>query len=129
MAIVHLCLALLLGVAMHAEPLLTREPILRNVVPVYYHLLMVGWATQLIFAVAHWMFPRHTREQPRGNEGWMGFVFFTLNGGLLVRAVSEPMASQSPTPFWAQMLGVAALLQWLAGMAFILAIWKRVKEK
>ncbi|MFL5471446.1 MAG: hypothetical protein ACJ8AM_03735, partial [Gemmatimonadales bacterium] len=26
--------------------------------PTYLHLLVVGWLTQLIFGVAHWMFPR-----------------------------------------------------------------------
>ena len=40
--------------------------------PVFYHLLMVGWVTQLICGVALWMFPPLSREQPRGDErlGW-----------------------------------------------------------
>lgn len=129
MAMLHLCLALMLGIAMSFKPLATRYPLLLGALPVYYHLLTVGWATQLIFGVAYWMFPRYTREQPRGNERWMGAVFFMLNIGLLLRAVAEPVQAHSELPLWSWLLGSSALLQWLAGMSFIFAIWKRVKEK
>lgn len=129
MAMIHLCLALLLGIVVSFRPLTMRYPVVLSASPVYYHLLMVGWATQLIFGVAHWMFPRYTREQPRGDERWMAGIFFSLNGGLLLRTVAEPMLAQSGLSLWAWLLGFSALLQWLAGIGFILAIWKRVKEK
>ena len=35
--------------------------------PTYLHLLTVGWLSNLIFGVAHWMFPRASVEQPRGD--------------------------------------------------------------
>jgi hypothetical protein len=34
--------------------------------PVYLHLFMIGWVTQMIFGVAYWMFPRVSKENPRG---------------------------------------------------------------
>ena len=93
----------------------------------YYHLLMVGWATQLICGVAVWMFPPLTREQPRGNErlGW--FVYAALNLGLLLRVVGEPL--QAWRGGWGWMLAAAAILQALAIWAFVFAIWPRVKGK
>jgi hypothetical protein len=97
--------------------------------PVFYHLLMVGWATQLICGVALWMFPPHSREQPRGDErlGW--FTYATLNAGLLLRAVAEPLHTWRPAPWLGWALALSALLQVLAIWAFVLAIWPRVKGR
>ncbi|RMH81970.1 MAG: hypothetical protein D6681_17575, partial [Calditrichaeota bacterium] len=76
---------LLLGVHLQA---LSPAPAF---LPVFYHLLFVGWITQIIMGVSHWMFPRHTREKPRGNEasGWAAFT--GINLGLLLRCLGEPM--------------------------------------
>ena len=60
--------------------------------PVFYHMLMVGWITQVIFGVAIWMFPRMTTEsrdtrQRLGTKGSMaGYytVYALLNIGLLL---------------------------------------------
>ena len=35
---------------------------------VYVHLLVVGWITQMIFGVAYWMFPKFSKERPRGSN-------------------------------------------------------------
>lgn len=93
----------------------------------YYHLLMVGWATQLICGVAVWMFPPLTRERPRGDEriGW--FAYGALNLGLLLRVVGEPL--QAWYGGWGWALAVSAVLQTLAIWAFVFAIWPRVKGK
>src|SRR5215212_7609120 len=87
--------------------------------PVFYHLLMVGWATQLICGVALWMFPPFSRERPRGDErlGWCTYV--ALNSGLLLRVVAEPLNSWSPTPWLGWALALSALLQVLAIWVFV----------
>ncbi len=70
--------------------------------PVFYHMLMVGWITQVIFGVAIWMFPRV--DTPRrgsgrgpgpadGTKGSMAVHYTTyalLNAGMLLRWISEP---------------------------------------
>jgi hypothetical protein len=97
--------------------------------PVFYHLLMVGWATQLICGVALWMFPPFSREQPRGNErlGWSTYAM--LNSGLLLRVIAEPLHTLHPTPSLGWALALSALLQVLAIWAFVAAIWPRVKGR
>jgi hypothetical protein len=96
---------------------------------IFYHLLMVGWATQLICGVALWMFPPHSREQPRGDErlGW--FTYATLNSGLLLRVVAEPLYTLRPALWSSWVLVFSALLQVLAIWVFVAAIWPRVKGR
>jgi hypothetical protein len=100
-----------------------------TLLPVFYHLLMVGWATQLICGVALRMFPPLSREQPRGDErlGWVTYA--TLNGGLLLRAIVEPLHSWNPARWLGWALALSALLQVLAIWVFVAAIWPRVKGR
>ena len=97
--------------------------------PVFYHLLMVGWVTQLIWGVALWLFPPYSRERPRGDErlGW--FTYGALNAGLLLRVVFEPLYSWLALPWLGWPLAISALLQALAAWAFVIAIWPRVKGR
>ena len=97
--------------------------------PVYFHLLMVGWVTQLIFGVALWMFPKFSAAQPRGNErlGWA--TFWLLNVGLLLRVVGEPLVVLQPETAAGLVVALLAILQWLAGMGFVLNTWPRVRER
>lgn len=43
-------------------------PVLLVLRPLAWHLLAVGWATQLIFGVAFWMFPHMPGGPPRGGR-------------------------------------------------------------
>ncbi len=97
--------------------------------PIYIHLLVFGWLTQLIFGVVFWMFPKYSAEKPRGSEilGW--WTYALLNLGLLLRAIGEPIQSTQPTPFSGWMLVLSAVLQFLAGLMFVVNSWGRVKEK
>jgi len=97
--------------------------------PVAYHLLMAGWATQLIAGVALWMFPPFSKEKPRGNEalGWV--TYFALNIGLALRVMGEPLNTISPNPFFAIMLALSAVLQVAAIWCLVFALWPRVKGR
>ena len=97
--------------------------------PVYLHLLMVGWVSQLIFGVVYWMFPKLSRERPRGSQtlGWI--VFVSLNVGLLLRVVAEPLATLRPDLSIGWALVLSAVLQLVAGLGFIANTWGRVKER
>jgi hypothetical protein len=97
--------------------------------PVYFHMFLVGWITQLIFGVVFWMFPKYTMQKPRGSEtlGWA--TFGLLNLGLILRIVAEPLHTLNPGAGWGWPLAFSAILQWLAGLGFVLNTWIRVKEK
>ena len=89
-----------------------------------FHCITVGWLTQMIFGVAHWMFPRASRSRPRG-ETWLGWAAFgALNGGLALRVATEPLLGQG-----GQLLALAGLLQFLGALAWVTHIWPRVKER
>lgn len=94
-----------------------------------FHLLTVGWATQLIFAVIFWMFPKISRERPRGNESLMATGAILLNVGILLRLVVEPAASLGPARWVGPLLGLSALAQFTAVVALIGASWPRVRGR
>lgn len=132
-SLVYLVVALLLGAALAAAPLTGNGIPIGGVWPVYWHLFMVGWVTQLIAGVAYWMFPKYSRERPRGFEavGWATYALINL--GLILRFLAEPALAQGwsalPLVAWQTMLALSALLQWAGGLALVVNTWPRVKEK
>jgi hypothetical protein len=124
-ALVYLVAALVVGIALAADVQLgPRSPALYAV---YLHLFVLGWVTQMIFGVAYWMFPRASRERPRGHAGPVWAAYLTLNTGLLIRAAAEPFLGLSVA--LGRLLVLSAALQWLAGVLFVFHIWGRVKER
>ena len=79
--------------------------------------------------IAYWMFPRFSREQPRGSDRLAWVTYVLLNGGLLLRAIAEPQLQRPPAALWAMLVAAEALLQWGGGMAFVANTWTRIKEK
>jgi heme/copper-type cytochrome/quinol oxidase subunit 1 len=128
-ALAYLVAALILGLLVAAGPQLGFPASIGVFQPVYLHLLMVGWVTQLIFGVVYWMFPKYSRERPRGSErlGWA--IFWLLNVGLILRVIGEPLAVLVPGPLAGGLLAASALLQFGAGWAFVANTWGRVKER
>jgi hypothetical protein len=102
-------------------------PALLALRPLAWHLLTVGWATQLIFGVAFWMFPHMAGEQPRGNERFAWLAFWMLNIGLALRALGEPLAALRPVPVTGVLLPLAAALQLGAVLIFVVLTWPRVR--
>lgn len=127
--LIYFILALSLGVALLAQPLLRLPAAFVSFSPVYIHLLMVGWVTQLIIGVVYWMFPKYSKDHPRGSEtlGWMTFIL--LNAGLVLRALGEPLAVNQPGDVAGALLALSALFQFVAGWAFVINTWGRVKER
>jgi hypothetical protein len=128
-ALLYLVASLLVGVALMLGPLLHLAPAISALQPVYFHLLMVGWVTQLIFGVVFWMFPKQSTERPRGSGALGWATYGLLNLGLLLRAVGEPLAAVQPGGGAGWLLAASALLQLLAGWAFVANTWGRVKER
>lgn len=128
-ALCYFVAALVVALAIALNPLLALPRVVITLGPVYFHLLMVGWVTQLIMGVAHWMFPKFTRAKPRGYTWLIWTTFFLLNSGLLLRVVAEPLRALQPDLGWGWLLALSALLQWLAGLAFVVHSWPRIKER
>lgn len=132
-ALAYFVAALLLGIGLAARPWLGDSALLGGLWPVYWHLFMVGWVTQLIVGIAYWMFPKFSRALPRGNDRLAWTTWALLNAGLLLRVAGEPMLSADLTPRLLQaarvLVAASALLQWAGGMAFVANTWPRVKEK
>jgi heme/copper-type cytochrome/quinol oxidase subunit 1 len=128
-ALVYLVVVLGLGALIALRALLPLPDILSGFGPVYFHLLMVGWVTQLIFGVGYWMFPKFSPAQPRGNErlGWA--TYWLLNTGLVLRLIGEPLLAGDANWMVNGLVALAAILQWLAGMGFVVNTWQRIKEK
>jgi hypothetical protein len=128
-ALAWLVAALAVGTLLAAGAVVRLPAIISSLGPAYFHLLMVGWVTQLIVGMVFWMFPKHSAARPRGSEalGWV--VYALLNGGLALRVLAEPWQSAAPGPLPGALLVVSAGLQWLAGMGFVVNTWTRVKER
>jgi hypothetical protein len=121
-AMIYFVVGMAMGFVITAQSLLNLPISILILNPTYLHMLVVGWITQLIFGVAYWMFPKYSKEKPRGNErlGWA--IFVLLNGGLFLRVIAEPL-----TIGW--LLPIAAVTEWVAVLLFIIAVWPRVKER
>lgn len=126
-SLVYLVLSLATGLLNAAQSIFGYS--LPGIFPVYLHLLTIGWLTSLIFGVVFWMFPKYSKEQPRRSEklGWA--VYLSLNLGLILRAISEPLNSLQPGSLWGWVLALAAILLWLSGIMFAINTWGRVKER
>jgi heme/copper-type cytochrome/quinol oxidase subunit 1 len=126
-ALIYFILALLAGLVLASQSVFDFQLLPASFTPTYFHMLMVGWVTQLILGVVYWMFPKFTKEQPRGSEqlGWA--VYGLLNIGLVLRFLIEPFSPVGTIFGWGLVL--SAFLQWLAGIFFVVNTWARVKER
>jgi len=98
--------------------------------PVYWHMLVMGWITQIIMGVSIWMFPRKHRDKERREFILTWSAFWLLNSGLVLRFLSEPFL-----PLFTQNLTISiivvisAVLQVLAIILYILEIWPRLQSR
>lgn len=128
-SMISLILAFLSRAIMAILPAWNLQNIVAVLAPVYLHLFMWGWVTQLIFGVVYWMFPKYTKESPHGHEGLWLATFWLFNVGLALRIIGEPLHLLRPEALWAWLTALSAVLQWLAGMFFVFNTWRRVKER
>lgn len=126
-AMLYLLAALLVALMLALQGLIALPAAILSFTPVYFHLFMVGWVTQLIIGIVYWMFPKYSRQAPRRSESLAWAVFWLLNAGLLLRVVGEPTLFGDATRQW--LLAGSALLQWLGGCSFVVNTWARVKER
>lgn len=98
-------------------------------VPLFWHLLMLGWITQIIIGVSLWMFPGRRKDESVRKDLVIWLTFWLLNIGLGLRIISEPFIAISTNPVFKILLGLSAILQFLAAVGYIIEIWPRVISK
>lgn len=120
---------LTMGFLLLAQPVIGWSVSLQALRPVYLHYLFVGWVTQIIMGVGYWMFPKYSKEKPRGRE-WLGWVvLILLNSGMVLRSIGEPVVILAPQAGFGWMPAASAILLLLAGWGFMLNTWGRIKER
>ncbi len=128
-SLVYLVLALLAWWALAAQRAGWLPATVAAWAPAYLHLFVVGWLTQLIFGVAHWMLPMYSKTQPRGREERLWAAWAALNLGLILRVATEPLAARAPGSVWGVLLVLSAVLQWAAALLFVINTWPRVRPR
>ena len=97
-----------------------------NLIPIFWHMLMLGWITQIIIGVSLWMFPGRIKEESFYNQKWAWLTYILLNTGLILRIVAEPLFTLSGTSVWKIILTISAILQFVAILSYVIEIWPRV---
>ncbi|NGP88757.1 hypothetical protein [Fodinibius halophilus] len=97
--------------------------------PLFWHMLMLGWITQIIIGVSVWMFPGRNKEEGFWNQKWNWGTFIFLNIGLALRVVAEPMISGQSAEVWKILIVISSVLHMLAGITYLIEIWPRVMSK
>lgn len=128
-ALVYLALALVLGLLLASRATFDLPAEFAALSPVFFHVFMVGWVTQLIFGMLFWMLPKYSRELPRGHEKVAWAAYWLINSGLVLRIIGEPLAALRSEWGLGWLLGLSALLQLGGGWAFIFNAWPRVRER
>jgi hypothetical protein len=127
--LLYFAIGLMMGAMLLAQPVMGWSPSLQVLRPVYLHFLFIGWVTQLIMGVGYWMFPKQSKEKPRGSE-WLGWaVLVLLNVGMVLRAIGEPMMVLAPQGGYGWIVATASMCLLLAGWGFILNTWGHIKER
>jgi hypothetical protein len=82
----------------------------------HVHLLLVGWTVQFACGVAFWILPRLDAGGARGDERLIWLCYGSLNAGVILAAINDPLVA---------VLGANDLvraLPVLAGLLYLVAI-------
>ncbi len=128
-SLIYFFFALLLALLLASGQVANLPESIAVLRPIYLHLFVVGWISQIIFGMMYWMLPKLTKENPRGNI-WLAWATYGLiNLGLIMRLVTEPLHALRPSTLWGTLLALSGVLQWLGGILLIATMWKRVKYR
>jgi len=108
-------------------PLLSAGSLL---LPVYWHMLVVGWITQIIMGVSIWMFPRKKRDRLKKQSVRTVLSFVLLNSGLALRFLCEPFIPMFRGESMITLFVlISSLLQVLGILFYTIEIWPRLQPK
>jgi hypothetical protein len=96
------------------------------------HAGLIGFVLNMIAGVAYWMFPRIKDQYPetkgRYNLKVVWLCYGCINGGLLLRLVSEPFAWRGGSPTMMVLYLVSVIAMTLGVGLFVWTIWPRIRE-
>lgn len=97
---------------------------------VYWHMIVMGWITQVIMGVSIWMFPGRRRGKGIKESVLPWLVLGLLNSGLILRFAFEPFAADAggsrPVEYG---LILSALMQTASVAVYLAEMWPRVQLK
>jgi hypothetical protein len=139
-SILYLCLGAILGALLFVNRWFPLGQWVSALRVSHVQLLIVGWLSQLILGVAWWLFPplklspRGDGSRPlrrgqaqRGNEPLFWVTFVSLNVGVLLRSIFEPLQIWTRTPQFAALAGISGLFLFAAAIGFVVNMWNRVR--
>ncbi|XDD46869.1 hypothetical protein AB3N60_01875 [Leptospira sp. WS39.C2] len=107
---------------------LSEIPILQlniPLLPIYWHMIALGWISQIIFGVSLWMFPKNKQTISKNGSRLSWISFISLNLGLVFRFCSEPFLLNNRELVFIPFIA-SIVLQVLGVFCFILEIWPRL---
>ncbi len=119
-ALLFLAAGFTLGAIMLGNKGFPIFPGILALLPIHIEFLLIGWFVQLAFGVAYWILPRFGKVSSRGNPGVAWFSFGLLNLGILSVVLGFFLPSSS-------LAILGRLMESFGTIAFIFAVWKRVK--
>jgi hypothetical protein len=122
--LIYFLCALLLGIAVEIKSFHFAA-----IEALFWHLLMVGWITQIIFGVSMWMFPGRTREEGFAAQKKAWLTYYFLNIGLILRVITEPMLTYSALKIWRPLIVFSAIIQLFAIVIYVFELWPRIMSK
>ncbi|MCW7461396.1 hypothetical protein [Leptospira limi] len=93
--------------------------------PVYWHMIAIGWITQIIMGVSLWMFPKGKNSISKNGSTLSWISYISLNLGLVFRFSTEPFLNVDREMVKIPFL-LSIFLQVLGILCFILEIWPRL---
>ena len=105
-----------------------KQELVVQLTPLFWHTLMVGWITQIIFGVSLWMFPGRSKTEDYKSQFLPWVIFGTLNTGLVLRILLEPFSYSQHSLVKAGIIA-SAVLQAAAAFGYFLEMWPRVISK
>lgn len=96
---------------------------------IFWHMVMLGWITQIIIGVSLWMFPGRRKSETIRDNLNAYITYFGLNFGLLMRLIAEPQSVFYPSDVFSVMILMSALLQALAVIFYVREMWPRLGDK
>jgi hypothetical protein len=140
-SVIYLCLGAILGALLFVNRWLPLDPRIAALKPSHVQMVVIGWLTQLILGVAWWLFPPlmiglrsdapgavRSGQRQRGSEPLFWATFLSLNIGILLAVVFEPLYSWTQMGIFGLLAGVSGIFLIAAAVAFVVNMWGRVRE-
>jgi len=140
-SIIYLALGAVLGAVLLINRWIPLDPAIEVLRVAHVQFLVIGWLTQFIIGVAWWLFPplaiglrgdaplpMRRGQSQRGSETLFWMATACLNGGILLRALSEPIHGWTRLNVFRTLVDLSGIVLLAAAVLFVVNLWSRVRE-